>query len=224
MAVIPLGQSNVILANDDWQTAPAAEVSALVATSAAVGAFALPTGGSKDSATVATLPVTNSGGYTVRITPTAPASAGVALAEIYDADGPDSPVRLINVSTLGRVTADGLTPGFVIGGTAPKRLLIRAVGPTLTEFSVNGVLADPQLTIYPLGSDLAIARNNDWQDAGQGATLPDVFTAAGAFQLINGSRDAAVLVRLPPGAYTAVASGVGGTTGQALVEVYDLDP
>lgn len=224
MDVIPLNQSTVILANDDWQNAPAADVSALVTTSAAVSAFALPPAGSKDSATLASLPVTNSGGYTVRITPAGTATAGVALAEIYDADGPNSPVRLINVSTLGRVTADGLTPGFVIGGTAPKQLLIRAVGPTLTAFNVTGELADPQLTIYPLGLDIAIARNNDWQDDGQGNTLQAAFKAAGAFDLTTGSRDAAVLVRLPPGAYTAVASGVGGTTGQALVEVYDLDP
>ncbi len=224
MDVIPLSQSNVILANDDWQNAPAADVSALITTSAAVGAFALPAGGSKDSAAVAALQVTNSGGYTVRITPAGTATSGVALAEIYDADGPNSPVRLINVSTLGRVTADGLTPGFVIGGSAPKQLLIRAVGPTLTAFNVNDVLTDPQLTIYPLGLDIAIARNNDWQDDGQGTTLLAAFKAAGAFDLTNGSRDSAVLVRLPPGAYTAVASGVGGTTGQALVEVYDLDP
>ena len=224
MDVIPLSQSNVILANDDWQNAPAADVTALVATSAAVGAFALPAGGSKDSATLAALQVTNSGGYTIRITPAGTATAGVALAEIYDADGPNSPVRLINVSTLGRVTADGLTPGFVIGGSAPKQLLIRAVGPTLRAFNVADVLEDPQLTIYPLGLDIVIARNNDWQDEGQGATLLAAFKAAGAFDLTSGSRDAAVLVRLPPGAYTAVTSGVGGTTGQALVEVYDLDP
>lgn len=226
MDLIPLGGTNSILSNDDWQTAPAADVSALVSTSQAVGAFALPTGGSKDSAAVAALPVTNSGAYTVRITPAGTATAGVALAEIYDADAATSPVRLINVSTLGRVTADGLTPGFVIGGTAPKRLLIRAVGPTLQTppFNVSGVLADPQLTLYPLNSDIAIAQNDNWQDGGQGQTLQDAFQAAGAFQLLNGSRDAAVLVRLPPGAYTAVASGVGGTTGQAIVEVYDLDP
>lgn len=226
MDVIPLGGSNPILSNDDWQTAPAADVSALVTTSQAVGAFALPPGGSKDSAALAALQVTNSGGYTVRITPTGSATGGVALAEIYDADAANSPVRLINVSTLGRVTADGLTPGFVIGGPAPKRLLIRAVGPTLqgAPFNVPGVLADPQLTLYPLGSDVAIAQNDNWQDAGQGQLLQDAFAAAGAFALNPGSRDAAVLVRLPPGAYTAVATGIGGTTGQAIVEVYDLDP
>ncbi len=225
MDVIPLGQSNVILANDDWGTAPAADVVALEARSASVGAFAL-TRGSKDAAALAALPVNGSGGYTVSITPAGGATAGTALAEIYDADGLAAPVRLINVSTLGAVTADGLTPGFVIGGSAPKLLLIRAVGPALSgaPFNVAGALADPQLSVFPLGKDFAVATNNDWGDGGQAATLQAAFASAGAFALPAGSKDAAVLVRLPPGAYTAVASGVGGTVGRALVEVYDLDP
>jgi len=226
MAVIPLSQTNVVLANDDWQNQPAADVSTLVATSKAVGAFDLPASGSKDAAAVASLPVSGVGGYTVGITPSGTSGPGVALAEIYDADAADSPVRMINVSTLGSVTADGLTPGFVIGGSAPKQLLIRAVGPTLASspFNVSGTLADPQLTIFPLGSSEAIASNNDWADGGQGAVLQAAFQAAGAFSLPTGSKDAAILVRLPPGAYTAVARGVAGGTGRALVEVYDLDP
>ena len=224
MEVIPLGQSNVVLANDDWNAAPAASVSALIATSAAVGAFALPAAGSKDAAALAALSVNASSGYTVSITPAGTAGAGTALAEVYDADGLNASTRLINVSTLGAVTADGLTPGFVIGGTSPKLLLVRAVGPTLAaSFNVSGALVDPTLTIYPLGKDFAIAANNDWS-VGGAATLEAAFGSAGAFALATGSKDAAVLVRLPPGAYTAVASGVGGTTGTALVEVYDLDP
>lgn len=224
MVVIPLNQTNVVLANDDWQNQPASDVNTLVATSSLVGAFALPPVGSKDAAAVASLPVSGVGGYTVGITPSGSSGAGVALAEIYDADTADSPVRMINVSTLGSVTADGLTPGFVIGGSAPKQLLIRAVGPTLTTFGVTGTLADPQLTIYPLGSSVAIASNNDWAAEGQSAALQAAFDSAGAFALPASSKDAAILVRLPPGPYTAVATGVNGGTGRALVEVYDLDP
>jgi hypothetical protein len=225
MDVIPLGGANVILANDDWSVGPPATVAALTAASASVGAFALPAAGSKDAAALAALTVNDAGrGYTVSITPAGTATGGVALAEVYDADGPAAPVRLINVSTRGTVSADGLTPGFVIGGTSPKQLLIRAVGPTLGVFGVTGALADPQLRVVPLGKEFAVAANNDWSDGGQAATLQAAFNAAGAFQLGAGSKDAAVLVRLPPGAYTALATGVGGTTGQALVEVYDLDP
>lgn len=223
MEVIPLGQTNVVLANDDWGSAPPASVSALTQTSAAVGAFVLPPN-SKDAAALAALSVTGSGGYTVGITPAGTATGGIALAEIYDADDLNAATRLINVSTLGAVTADGLTPGFVIGGSTPKLLLIRAVGPTLTTFNVSGALADPTLTVFPLGKAFAVATNNDWSDGGRGPALEAAFTSAAAFALQPGSKDAAVLVRLPPGAYTAVATGVGGTTGRALVEVYDLDP
>jgi cyclophilin family peptidyl-prolyl cis-trans isomerase len=226
MEVVPLGQSNVILTNDDWGSASAADVNALVTTSVTVGAFGL-AAASKDAASLAalTVPGSSNGGYTVNITPVGNSAAGTTLAEIYDADPLTSPTRLINVSTLGAVTADGLTPGFVIGGTSPKLLLIRAVGPTLqTAFQVPGVLADPTLAIFPLGKDFTVASSNDWAENGRGPALEAAFTSAGAFSLPAGSRDAAVLVRLPPGAYTAVASGVGGATGRALVEVYDLDP
>lgn len=222
MDVIPLGQSTAVLSNDDWGSAPAAQVTALQQRSADVGAFPLPTG-SRDAAALASLPLAASSGYTVSVAPSGTTAAGVVVAEVYDADGLGAAARVINVSTRGVVTADGLTPGFVIGGSAPKLLLIRAVGPTLASFGVGGTLADPTLALFPLGRDFAVAANNDWSTAGT-AELSAAFAQAGAFALPAGSRDAAVLVRLPPGAYTAVTTGVGGTTGVALVEVYDLDP
>jgi hypothetical protein len=100
------------------------------------------------------------------------------------------------------------------------------VGPTLGQapFNVPAVLADPQLTVIPLGQGFAIASNNDWSDGGQFVALDTAFRAAGAFALPSGSKDAALTVRLPPGGYTVQATGVGNTTGTALVEVYDLDP
>lgn len=222
MDVIPLGQSTAVLSNDDWGSAPAAQLTALQQRSADVGAFPLPPG-SRDAAALASLPLAASSGYTVSVAPSGTTAAGVVVAEVYDADGLGAAARVINVSTRGVVTADGLTPGFVIGGSAPKLLLIRAVGPTLASFGVGGTLADPTLVLFPLGRDFAVASNNDWSTAGT-AELSAAFAQAGAFALPAGSRDAAVLVRLPPGAYTAVTTGVGGTTGVALVEVYDLDP
>ena len=71
------------------------------------------------------------------------------------------------------------------------------------------------------GKDFVVAANDNW---GGSPTLQSAFTQAGAFALPTGSNDAAVFVRLPPGGYTVVVSGVGGATGTALVEVYDLDP
>ena len=76
----------------------------------------------------------------------------------------------------------------------------------------------------PLGRSTVVGFNNDWGDGGQEATLRLAFLAAGAFDLPAGSRDAAILLRLPPGGYTVQATGADGGTGVALVEIYDLDP
>jgi hypothetical protein len=121
---------------------------------------------------------------------------------------------------LAGTGANVLAPGFVIGGTEPKRLLIRAVGPGLASFGVEGTLADPRLAIVPLGKTFTVASNDNWDGS---ASLSAAFARAGAFALPAGSKDAALLVRLPPGGYTVQVSGAGNTTGTALVEIYDLD-
>ncbi len=131
--------------------------------------------------------------------------------------------RLANVSTLMRVGtgADVLTAGFYISGSSPKQVVIRAIGPRLatTPFNVGGTLADPLLVVYgPNSSTREAARNDNWNSADAAA-----FAAVGAFALTAGSRDAAIVTTLPPGSYTAQVSGVGGTTGVALVEVYEAD-
>ena len=205
-----------VVTNDNWGGG-----TTLANTFAAVGAFPLaPT--SADAAVVASVPV-NANGYSVRITAAGSASTGIALAEVYDADPLSSPARLINVSTLGfaGTGANALTPGFVIGGTAAKQVLIRAIGPGLAAFGVGGTLVDPQLTVIPLGLNVTVARSDDW---GGTAELKAAFGTAGAFGLADTSKDAAVVVRLPPGGYSVVVVGAGGATGTALVEVYDLDP
>ena len=216
LAVIPGGSSVVQVSNDDWGGS-----SALTGAFAAVGAFPL-AANSKDAAVQTSLAV-NAGGYTVRVAAGSATATGLALAEVYDADPENSPAKLINVSTRGFVGTgiDALTPGFVIRGNASKQLLIRAIGPGLAQFGVGALLADPQLSVIPAGQSAAAASNDNW---GGTAALKAAFTAAGAFTIADSSRDAAVVVTLPPGAYTVVVSGVGNTTGNALVEVYDLDP
>jgi hypothetical protein len=111
-----------------------------------------------------------------------------------------------------------LIVGFAISGTGNKTLLIRGVGPTLTQYGVSGVLADPQLKLFnQQGQELQ--ENNDW---GGGAALANAFTQTYAFALPVASKDAALLVTLAPGVYTAQVSGVGNTTGIALIEVYEV--
>ena len=107
--------------------------------------------------------------------------------------------------------------GFSINGTGIKRLLIRAIGPKLTELGVSGALSDPKLEVYN-SSGTVIASNDDWP-----GTLAATFSQVAAFSLNSGSKDAALVVTLPAGAsYTATVSGVNGATGDALVEIYDL--
>jgi uncharacterized delta-60 repeat protein len=212
--LVPLGTTTALANNDDWTASPA-----LTSTTVAVGAFALDSD-SKDSALLADIPA-GGAGYTVRVSTASAAASGLALAEVYDADTAGTSARLINVSTRGFVGtgANALVPGFVIGGSGPLQLLIRAVGPGLAPFGVTGLLVDPQLSVIPLGRTAAVATNDNW---GGTPELIAAFAAAGAFGLPSGSGDAALLIRLPPGAYTVTVSGVGNTTGTALVEIYEM--
>jgi hypothetical protein len=185
-----------------------------------VGAFPLDPN-ARDATTQATLPPQ---AYTVRISGGDSGMTGVTLAEIYDADAAGSEAQLVNLSTLGFVGPgeNVLTAGFVISGNAPKRLLIRAIGPGLAVFGVENPLSDPQLALMPQVGAEPVAFNDNWPDT---AALHSAFGNAGAFALQVGSQDAAIVVTLEPGAYTAIVSSVTASiTGQALVEIYDLDP
>ncbi|MSU50227.1 MAG: matrixin family metalloprotease [Opitutus sp.] len=139
------------------------------------------------------------------------------------ATAPDT--TLANISTRGVVgTGSGvLIAGLVIGGTSPKNVLIRAAGPALADFGVAGALADPTLTLFN-AQNQTVAQNDNWETGGNAAPIAAAATRLGAFQFKVGSRDSAVLAILPPGNYTAIVSGVGDTTGIALVEAYDADP
>jgi hypothetical protein len=204
----------VLAGNDNWDAAATP-----VATQSAVGAFAL-TAGSRDAALVRN--GLASGSYTVQLTGVGGAT-GVALAELYDLTpaGSVTPAtpRLVNISARTQVGAGGdiLIAGFNLGGTGTRRLLVRAVGPTLGTFGVTGVLNDPRLEVF--AGQASVAVNDNWDAA---ATPLATQTAVGAFALPAGSRDAVLIVNLAPGSYTAQVSGIGGTTGVALVEVYEL--
>jgi hypothetical protein len=104
--------------------------------------------------------------------------------------------------------------GFIITGTAPKHVLLRAIGPSITGLS--GVLADPVLELHgPAG--FTTLTNNNWQDdPGQAGAI----LATGLAPTSN--LESAIDATLNPGAYTGVVKGTGGTSGIGLVEVYDL--
>jgi sugar lactone lactonase YvrE len=131
--------------------------------------------------------------------------------------------RLLQVSTRAQIGtgSDILVAGFVIEGTAAKTVLVRAVGPTLGSFGVTNALADPRLDLYAAGQSVTqIYSNDNW---GGDAQLVTAAAGSGAFALAGAaSRDAALLVTLAPGTYTARVSGVGNTTGIALLEIYEV--
>jgi hypothetical protein len=161
-------------------------------------------------------------------------NTGTALVEVYDVGSadPNPTKQLINISTRGYVGTDQdvLVAGFVVSGDAPKRILIRGVGLGIKQFGVADVVADPVLKLYD-AKQVAVAQNDNWeapQSIGAGDTpatggqITAADTAVGAFPLATGSTDAAMIVTLNPGQYTAIVSGANGGTGNAIVEVYEV--
>ncbi|MGE5095443.1 MAG: hypothetical protein ACM3SO_09915 [Betaproteobacteria bacterium] len=186
--------------NDDWGSASNA---------AQVQASGFAPGDAKESAILVTL---NPGAYTA-IVSGAGGTTGVAIVEVFEVDHPEVPLTAI--STRGEVlTGDNvMIGGFIIPGSTPRTVVVRARGPSLTATGVAGALADPTLTLVPGNGDPSIT-NDDWGSAANAAQLQASGFAPG------NAKESAILVTLNPGAYTAVLSGVGGTTGVAIVEVF----
>ncbi|HEY3756902.1 MAG TPA: hypothetical protein VGL42_12190 [Opitutaceae bacterium] len=195
---------------------------------AATGAFALaPT--SRDDALLETL---STGNYTVQAG-SASGAAGLVLVELYDADHNQSTAHLSNLSVLAQVDTQGVSlyAGFVIVGTEPQPVLLRAVGPTLAHLGLAHALVAPQLTLLD-GSGRAIATCAPWGkeplpgpspiQAEPAAATESVMAETGAFPLMENSRDAAMIVTLPPGQYSVEVSGAPGDRGYALFEYYEL--
>lgn len=202
--------------NDNWGG------SAAISTAmAAVGAFSYISATSLDAAVTANV---NSRDNSVKISAgaSAPNATGAVIAEVYDAttnaafDVATTP-RLINLSVNKNVGAS-LTMGFVIGGVTAKTMLVRAIGPTLANFGVSGAMIDPKLELFD-ATGRSLATNDNW---GGTAALSGAFAETGAFVLNSGSADAALLITLAPGNYTAQVTVATGTTGVALVEVYEV--
>ena len=207
--------STEIGTNAGWSTATnAAAISSAAARS---GAFAF-AAGSADSAILTTLAP---GGYTVLMS-AGTGAAGVGLLEVYDLAAPAPGANLPSLATraIAGPGADALILGLTIAGPAPKRVLIRGAGPALAQFNLGGLLARPQLTLFSRLTP--VLQNTGWSSSPDAAALAAAAAQAGAFAFAPGSADTAMIVTLAPGAYTAQVSGIGDTTGLALVEVYEL--
>ncbi len=202
--------------NNDWGS-----IAGLGTVFAQVGAFALPVG-SKDSAVLLTL---SPGLYTAQVSDVTGAT-GLALVELYDVDNQAafSTQKMVNISTRGQVGTGSniLIAGFVVNGTSPKKVLVRGLGPTLATYGVTGVLADPILRIVRPSDGLVIRENDNWEVGNDATLVTDAATRVGAIPLTSGSKDAVILMTLPPGVYTAQLSGVNSGTGIGLIEVYEV--
>jgi hypothetical protein len=140
---------------------------------------------------------------------------GLALVEVYDLDAKDS--LLVNISTRGKVgTGDNaMIGGFIIGGKDPTKVLVRAIGPSLSNNGVAQPLSDPVLELRD-GKGKLVSTNDNWRET-QGSEI----VATGIPPPDN--RESAIVATLTPGNYTAIVRGKNNATGTALVEVYNVD-
>ncbi|GAB5559182.1 MAG: hypothetical protein SynsKO_08290 [Synoicihabitans sp.] len=208
--------NEAILTNDNWSEQ--SESATVASVTSSVGGFAL-ADGSRDAALVADL---SPGPYSMHVSGNG--GTGIALVEIYDADTGTN-AQLLNISTRGRVGSGAtvMVPGIVVT-ESNRRLLIRGVGPELATsfgFAANSVLPDPVLTLINAEGE-TVATNDDWDDGTTGSPAEIISTAEtlGAFPLRGASADAALLITLPPGVYTAQVTDASGAEGIAIVEVY----
>lgn len=201
----------VLAANDNWGGGEL-----LTMTAASVGAFPF-WADSRDAALIADLPA---GVYTARVTEAA-GRPGTTAVELYEVRGAGLPpaARLVRVFARA-VTGSGSSPftlGFTIEGHEPIRVLVRGLGPALTDLGGATPLADPRLHLFR--GAVLLASNEDWGDT-RAAEIAKAAAVAGAVALPGGSRDAALLVTLDPGAYTVHLANRQASTGLALIELY----
>ncbi len=210
--------SSLMMSDDRWGGG-----TSLVKAQSTAGLPALATN-SRDSVLLGSI---NPGLYTAQVSGV-DGSSGVALVEIYDLDRdlPFTGNRLLAISSRGWVGSGDaiMVAGFSITGTLPKKVLIRAVGPTLANYHVSGVLSDPRIVLncVSAATPYVVRENDNWETGNDPVMLAHAAAEVGDSPLPAGSKDAAMLVVLPPGSYTVETYGVGGATGVALVEVYEV--
>ncbi len=156
------------------------------------------------------------------ITVTATDVDGASIAQAFQVTMINYPAHLANLSTRVVVgqNEDALIGGFIVLGNTPKRVAVRAIGPSLAGQNVANVLADPTLELHD-GTGALLATNDNWQNAPNEQEIIDAGLAP------TEPNESVILMTLPAtssgSGYTAVIHGVGGTGGNGLVEVYDLD-
>lgn len=204
--VLDLRGSNgsLILSNDNWKDTQRSQIEGTP----------LQPSNDNESVIVATLPP---GAYTAALTGK-DNTAGVGLVEVYD-NNQASDSQLANISTRGFVRADNnvMIGGFILGGHPNStRIVLRGIGPSLAQFGLNPVLADPTLELHD-GNGATLVANDNWLDDSASAAQ---LTANGL--ALGDSKESGIFISLPPGQFTAVLAGKNGGIGIGLIEVYNL--
>jgi hypothetical protein len=216
------GRGALIASNDNWQHTI---IGGIITSDqrADIRNSGYAPGDGRESAIIAELPA---GSYTA-IVRGVDDTTGVALAEVYDLST-DSNSTLGNISTRAFVeTGDNvMIGGFIVQGTASKRVIVRAIGPELgaPPYNVPDALVNPTLELHD-GTGALIASNNNWASTTIGGiiTTNQVAEIRASGYAPSDGLESAIIADLPPGNYTAIVRGVNNTTGVGLVEVYDLD-
>jgi T5SS/PEP-CTERM-associated repeat protein len=196
------GTGGLIFSNDNWMDSPQAQQ---------IIDSGIPPSDDHEAAIIATLAP---GSYTA-VMRGANRTTGIGVLEVYD-PAQEASAKLANISSRGFVELSDnvMIGGFIVDNQA-AHVLVRAIGPSLTQFGVANALADPTLEFY--NSDgVIIAFNNDWQDS----LDPAAIEATGIPP--TDEKESAILATLAPGNYTAIVRGLNDTTGVGLVEVYHL--
>ena len=214
------GSGSVIATNDDWQTTIVGGIITTSQVSDIQNSGHAPTAAS-ESAIIANLPP---GNYTAIVRGVAN-TTGVGLVEVYDLNSAASS-SLSNISTRSFVQTSEhvMIGGFIVQGTGSKKVIIRAIGPELTQFGITDELANPTLELHNANGGL-IATNDNWQTTIIGGIIngDQVSDIQNSGHAPTAATESAIIANLQPGNYTAIVRGVSNTTGVALVEVYDLD-
>ena len=197
--LLELHKSDGTVINDNWQQGDTSQIPSGFAPS-----------DPREAVIVATL---TPGNYSA-VVKGAHGETGVGIAELYDLDSA-SPAKLANISTRGFINTgdDVMIGGFIIGGNEPAKILVRAIGPTLTDFGVQGALADPTLELHDANG--GTISNDDWRETQESEIIATTIPP-------NKDREPAILATLVPGNYTAIVRGQSNTTGIGLVEAYSL--
>ena len=214
------GTGALIGTNDDWQTTIIGGVITRNQVTDIQNSGLAPTE-ANESAIIADL---QPGNYTA-IVRGVNDTTGVALVEVYDFNpGVSSTLGNISTRSFVQIGEHVMIGGFIVQGSGLKSVIIRAIGPELTQFGITDALANPKLELYN-GAGALIASNDNWQSTIIGGiiTRNQVSDIQDSGHAPTEANESAIIADLPPGNYTAIVRGVNNTLGVALAEVYDLD-